>query len=306
MLKVACVGIAVQDRIYRVEKLPSGGGKNVAQDYFEVGGGPAATAAVAIARLGGSPFFIGRIGDDPAGDTILSELKSEGVKTNYTRVISGAKSSQSAILVDAEGERMIINYPSPDLVADTEWLDEIDFSAFDVVLADVRWHQGTKRSFELAREVGVPTILDADLTPQDITPLVQLADHIVFSDPGLKKLTKIENYHDALQAVTKISSGVPYVTAGKEGCFWMDDKTIVKAPGFTVEVVDTTGAGDVFHGAFAYGIAEGMSVQQTVQFANAVAAVKCAQPGGRAGIPNKQQTLDFLQKNNLYVKDMTP
>ena len=146
MIRVACVGITVMDRIYYVEGLPTESGKYVAKNYTEVGGGPAATAAVAAARLGAQVDFIGRVGDDDTGNSLLAELESWGVNTRYTKRYNQAKSSQSAIMVDAKGERIIINYPSPDLLPDAEWLEEIDFSQWDVVLADVRWHDGAKKS----------------------------------------------------------------------------------------------------------------------------------------------------------------
>ncbi len=113
MIRVACVGITVMDRIYYVEGLPTESGKYVAKNYTEVGGGPAATAAVAAARLGAQVDFIGRVGDDDTGNSLLAELESWGVNTRYTKRYNQAKSSQSAIMVDAKGERIIINYPSP-------------------------------------------------------------------------------------------------------------------------------------------------------------------------------------------------
>ena len=124
MIRVACVGITVMDRIYYVEGLPTESGKYVARNYTEVGGGPAATAAVAAARLGAQVDFIGRVGDDDTGNSLLAELESWGVNTRYTKRYNQAKSSQSAIMVDAKGERIIINYPSPDLLPDAEWLEE--------------------------------------------------------------------------------------------------------------------------------------------------------------------------------------
>ena len=163
MTRIVCVGITVLDRIWYLDDLPKEGGKYVAKDYTEVGGGPAATAAVAAAKLGAEVDFIGRVGDDDTGRRLLAELESLGVKTRYTRVFKGARSSQSAVLVDGCGERIIANYPSPDLPASAEWLHEIDFSQWDIVLADVRWHDGAKQAFTLARKQGVPTLLDADV-----------------------------------------------------------------------------------------------------------------------------------------------
>ncbi|AVE57471.1 MULTISPECIES: sugar kinase [Citrobacter] len=298
MIRVACVGITVMDRIYYVEGLPTEGGKYVAKRYTEVGGGPAATAAVAAAKLGAQVDFIGRVGDDDTGNSLLAELESLGVNTRYTRRYAGAKSSQSAVIVDAKGERIIVNYPSPDLLHDADWLNEIDFSQWDVVLADVRWHEGAKRAFTLARRAGVMTVLDGDVTPQDISELVALSDHAAFSEPGLTRLTGIKDTVSALKKSQMLTNGHVYVTRGSEGCDWLDDNVFRHQPGFPVEVVDTTGAGDVFHGALAFSLAGGTPVEEAVRFASGVAALKCTRPGGRAGIPDCDQTRSFL---SLFV-----
>ncbi|WP_105644752.1 sugar kinase [Cronobacter malonaticus] len=306
MVRIACVGIAVQDRIYTLEALPHEGGKYVAQQYRDVGGGPAATAAVAAARLGAQVDFIGRVGDDATGAQLFAELESLGVNTTRARQITGARSSQSAILVDAAGERVIVNYPSPDLPDDASWLDDIDFGRYDAVLADVRWHDGATRALTLARRAGVMTLLDGDVTPQDIRSLVALSDHAAFSAPGLARLAPgLARLapglapQDALKTTKTLTNGHVYVTLGKEGCLWLEnDDTLHRQSGFTVETVDTTGAGDVFHGALAVMLARGESPQEAVRFASAVAALKCTRPGGRAGIPDCDQTRSFL---SLFV-----
>ncbi|EDV5769331.1 sugar kinase [Salmonella enterica subsp. diarizonae] len=298
MIRIACVGITVMDRIYYVEGLPTEGGKYVAKRYTEVGGGPAATAAVAAAKLGAQVDFIGRVGDDDTGNSLLAELESLGVNTRYTHRYTQAMSSQSAIMVDAKGERIIVNYPSPDLLPDADWLNDIDFSQWDVVLADVRWHDGAKQAFTLARQAGVMTVLDGDITPQDISELVALSDHAAFSEPGLARLTGMSETMDALKKSQTLTNGHVYVTRGSEGCNWLEKTTVRHQPGFTVEVVDTTGAGDVFHGALAFGLASGYAIEEAVRFASGVAALKCTRPGGRAGIPDCEQTRSFL---SLFV-----
>ena len=298
MTRIVCVGITVLDRIWYLDDLPKEGGKYVAKDYTEVGGGPAATAAVAAAKLGAEVDFIGRVGDDDTGRRLLAELESLGVNTRYTRVVKGARSSQSAVLVDASGERVIANYPSADLPATADWLKEIDFSQWDSVLADVRWHEGAKQAFTLARQQGVPRVLDADVTPQDIAELVALSDHAAFSAPGLKRLTRIDNPLDALKKAQTLTNGHVYVTQGREGCYWLEKGELCHQPGYAVEVVDTTGAGDVFHGALALSLAQQMPSSEAVRFASAVAALKCTKPGGRAGIPDCDQTRSFL---SLFV-----
>ena len=298
MTRIACIGITVQDRIYSLNNLPEGGGKYQSNQYMETGGGPAATAAVAVARLGIDVDFIGRVGDDSCGNTLLNELRSWGVNTEFCRQYPNARSSQSAILVDQHGERIIVNYPSPDLDTDAQWLESIDFTRYDMVLADVRWHEGTFKSFQLARAAGVMTLLDADMTPQDITPLVALADHAVFSTPGLKRMTGLDNAEQALKLAAEQTEGKVYVTLGGEGSQWIEEGDLCQQGAFSVNVVDTTGAGDVFHGAMAVALAEKMPTGKAIRFASAVAAMKCTQPGGRAGIPNRAQTESFL---SLYA-----
>ncbi|MEQ9719680.1 sugar kinase [Yersinia alsatica] len=294
MTRIACVGITVQDRLYYLAELPDGGGKYVAHDYREIGGGPAATAAVAAARLGAQVDFIGRVGDDATGNALLAELESYGVNTALSRRYANARSSQSAILVDSYGERIIINHPSPDLPDDAQWLTKIDFSHYDVVLADVRWHQGVLTAFTLARQAGVTTLLDADVTPQDIRPLVALADHAAFSEPGLLRMTGENDTDMALLLAANDTNGHVYVTRGQKGCYWLEAGQQQHQPGFEVDVVDTTGAGDVFHGALAIALGQKSTIALAVRYANAVAALKCTRPGGRAGIPDCDQTDSFL------------
>lgn len=298
MTRIVCVGITVLDRIWYLDDLPKEGGKYVAKDYTEVGGGPAATAAVAAAKLGAKVDFIGRVGDDDTGTRLLMELESLGVNTRYTRIVKGARSSQSAVLVDASGERVIANYPSPDLPAEADWLQGIDFSQWDTVLADVRWHDGAKQAFTLARQQGVQTLLDADVTPQDITELIALSDHAAFSAPGLRRLTQMNNPIEALKKAQTLTNGQVYVTQGREGCYWLEKDELCHQPGFAVDVVDTTGAGDVFHGALAVSLGQQEPSLDAVRFASAVAALKCTKAGGRAGIPDCDQTRSFL---SLFV-----
>ena len=298
MARIACVGITVLDRIWYLADLPKEGGKYVANNYTEVGGGPAATAAVAAAKLGADVDFIGRVGDDDTGSRLLAELESLGVNTRFTRIFKGARSSQSAVLVDASGERIIANYPSPDLPEEADWLQDIDFSQWDVVLADVRWHDGAKQALTLARQQGVTTVLDADITPQDIAELVALSDHAAFSAPGLQRMTQIAEAESALKKAQTLTNGHVYVTQGKDGCYWLEKGALSHLPAFQIDVVDTTGAGDVFHGALAVGLTQNQPAQDAVRFASAVAALKCTRPGGRAGIPDCDQTRSFL---SLFV-----
>lgn len=291
---LACVGIAVEDRLYSLERLPTGGGKYIAHSYQEAGGGPAATAAVAAARLGATVDFIGRTGDDACGARLRAELEGYGVSVRHCRQVAGAASGQSAVLVDAAGERTIINHPGHNLDADAGWLAAIDFSAYDALLADVRWPEGAEVAMARARAAGVMTVLDADLTPQPITPLLALADHAAFSLPGLHRLTGELPVEQALRRAAALTAGQVYVTLGAEGCLWLDRGVCRHQPAFAVAVKDTTGAGDVFHGALAWALARGMAPAEAVRWASGAAALKCTREGGRAGIADYDQLGAFL------------
>ncbi len=295
-MTIACVGITVLDRIQRVSKLPTTGGKYVAKDYFEVGGGPAATASVAVAKLGHNVDFIGRVGQDSVAKTMLTELAEYGVNVKNTVCIDGATSAFSAILVDDEGERMIINYQDPSLSRTAEPLKSIDFSQYSTVLTDVRWPEGAKYALEQAKQYNIPSVLDADVSPDPIDDLVKLATHVAFSEPGLEKFTGCQNPLKGLKIAQQQTDGKVYVTVGSKGCYWLEGDDICHEPVIKVDVVDTTGAGDVFHGALAVAIAESKKSRESIVFSNTVAAIKCTKRGGREGIPTRVEVDQKLQK----------
>lgn len=286
-MTIACLGITVLDRVQRVSSLPTSGGKFVAHDYFEVGGGPAATASVAVAKLGKQVDFIGRVGGDSVADTMLSELSSYGVNVDKAVHIPAASSAFSAVLVDDQGERMIINYQDKTLSRDIEPLKTVDFSTYSTILCDVRWPEGAKYALQQAKKYGVPSVLDADLSPDSILELVELADHVAFSEPGLAKFSGTDDPIAGLQRAQEKTNGMVYVTVGSKGCYWLENNELMHQAGKVVDVVDTTGAGDVFHGAFAVALAEKMETRKAVIFSNTVAAIKCTKLGGREGIPDR-------------------
>lgn len=295
-MTIACVGITVLDRIQRVDNLPTTGGKYVAKDYYEVGGGPAATAAVAVSRLGHRVDFIGRVGQDGVADTMLTELASYGVNVDKAVHIKGASSAFSAVLVDDEGERMIINYQDKSLSRCPKQLESIDFSQYETVLTDVRWPEGAKYALEQAKLHNISTVLDADIAPDPIDELVKLADHVAFSEPGLEKFTGCSDPVEGLKIAKKQTDGKVYVTVGSKGCYWLEGDELCHEPVIKVDVVDTTGAGDVFHGALAVAVAESKQSRESIVFSNTVAALKCTKKGGREGIPTRIEVDQKLQK----------
>lgn len=209
---------------------------------------PAATAAVAIAKLGVEVDFIGRVGDDSCGNTLLAELGGLGRQYRICRRYPNApvrRNQRSSLISMANGLSLIIQVLIS--VLDAEWLEAIDFSRYDLILADVRWHSGTGKAFSLARLAGVTTLLDADMTPQDISPLVALCRSRRVLNTRAERMTGLQSPEEGLfQATTQTAGSVCYVL-GSEGSLWIEDGHLCQQEAFSVNVVDTTGAGDVFH-----------------------------------------------------------
>jgi sulfofructose kinase len=295
---IVCVGDAVLDRIFFVEDFPIGEAKMRAASSMEVGGGMAATAAVAITRLGGQAHLWSRVGEDTAGTAIIAELKSEGVDVAGVERHAGARSSVSCILVNAKGQRIIVNDRGGPFPGGSDVAPPISVEMAAVVLGDTKWPAATAAAFRRARARGIPTLLDADVGGLEVfSVLLPLADFSIFSEAALARFNE-HALNVALMQVVASGCSHAGVTRGPLGYQWCDSSgRVSEVPAYRTAVVDTTGAGDAFHGAFAQGIAEGSSARECAHLAAAVAALKCTKPGGRAGLPSRDEVDQFMQAN---------
>ncbi|MCB9944110.1 MAG: ribokinase [Geminicoccaceae bacterium] len=292
MKRILTSGITVLDIMLPVKKLPAGDGKTLATGRQDVIGGIAANAALTVKKLDGIPVLSTRLGDDSTGDEIMRQLVAAGIDTSAVEWINGARSSLTAAIVDASGERMLINHSDAHLFHGQPDLSAVEA---DGVITDTRWLDGAFASLEFARERDIPGLLDFDMIP-DARPyeLIATASHVAFGAQGLHQLTGIADPADGLIEVRRRYPGWLAVTAGGKGVYWLEDNEVCHIPAFEVEVVDTLAAGDVFHGALALALAEGQPMRQALRFASAAAAIKCTQFGGGAGIPTRSQLERFL------------
>lgn len=291
-----CVGIATLDHIFGLDALPSRAVKYRAQSFKAAGGGVAANAAVAIARLGGQVSLLARLGDDAIGAAIVAQLRACGVDCRNARHFAGCVSPVSAILVDAAGERIIVNYLDPALPDEPSWLPGTIPDDVAVVLADTRWVAGSLAMLNRARALGRIALLDGDM-PGCPPELVAAATLVAFSAEGLRLVTGVSDLRDGLFRAATIGDGMMMVTDGANGAFWLESGILRHCPAFGVKVVDTLGAGDVFHGALAVALAESASLAEAVRFASAAAAIKVTRFGGRNGAPLRAEVETFLQQN---------
>lgn len=294
MAKIVCVGMACLDYLFRVSRLPDGGGKFFAEDYRAAPGGPAAAAGIAVAALGHEARFIGRLGDDQVGRDLVGHLGKRGVDVSAVRLIDGHTSQVSSVLIDHTGERQIVNYSSSALDPDPAWIEKRHLAEADFLLTDVRWPEGAGRALKLAQELGIPSLIDADIAPVDISGLIDLATYTIFSERGLEMVSAQKDLHASLALINSSSPTWPAVTAGEEGSYWLEQGGLQKCPAEVVEAVDTCGAGDVFHGGFAVAMAEHKSVAEAMHFAGVVAALKCLTFGGSLGVPPRNAVDSYL------------
>jgi sulfofructose kinase len=294
--RVLCAGMAVLDEIYQVDVFPTPLVKTRARGFVATSGGGAANAAIAIARLGGHARLAAPLGAtaDAVGERILDALEGEGIDCSGVVRVPGAASSISAIVIDATGERIITNYRDPRLdaarIADAAAL----LGDVDAVLIDNRFPEFVLPVCAAARQRGIPVILDGDKPTRHTDEMLGSASHVVFSAEGLSGTAGGEGSAEGLRRLRARVPGFLAATDGANDMLWLEGETLRRLPVFPVDVVDTLGCGDVFHGAFALAIAEGRDAVSAMRFAAAAAALKCTRFGGGAGAPTRTEVEALL------------
>lgn len=293
-----CVGHIALDLIFGVADFPVQPTKVPSHRHHRGVGGMSANASVALARLGARVSFCGPVGDDEAADVFEKHLQREGVDTRGLCRVPGQTSSVSAIIVDRHGERMIFNAKGSALDSpgpfDASVLDGVDW-----LLTDPRCPHWAEAALREARRRGIPSMLDGDVSPQaDLQRLAPLADWVVFSEPGLQAFSS-ESPAQALQSLVnsegaKVRCAVR--TLGPAGVQWCRaGQPVRQLPAWPVPaVIDTLGAGDVFHGALGLALAQGQGDAQALRFAAAAAALKCQRPDGIQGAPTRAEVLALI------------
>ena len=296
--KILCAGIAVQDIVMRVERFPAPGAKVSASEFIITGGGCAANAALAVARLNGRAAFAGPLGGkaDAVSKRILIDLAAEGVDCSGVARVDGGTASVSLILLDAAGEKTIatrrgvgLGQTLPEnagrLVADA-----------DAVLVDNRFPEFVTAVCRAAQARKIPTVIDLDLATKADDALLKLGTHVIASSEALRATTGLGEPAAALTRLAENVPGFVAVTDGPNGVYWLENGALRHMPAFAVKAIDTLGAGDAFHGAFTLAIAEGRDLVGALRFASAAAALKCTHFGGAAGAPKRAEVEAFLQR----------
>jgi sulfofructose kinase len=297
--RILCIGIPVRDLTFHVNTVPGPGSKENATYLDEICGGNALNAAIGIVRLGGRASLCGPMGDarETSSQFMFEKLAAEGIETHHLVRMPGLMTPVSAVMVDPSGERTIVTFRDPELwkvtLPDTETLLH-DCAA---ILIESRC---AEFSLELCAEAlrrGIPVVVDVDRAIPMHGGLLNASSHLVFSNEPLQETAGVTDDADALKKVAKLTNAFLAGTRGPKGTIWLDEHgAIQETQAFPVQAVDSLGAGDVFHGAFALALTEKQELRPALRFASAAAALKCTRFGGAFAAPQRIEVEELLKQ----------
>ncbi len=296
---ILAAGGAVQDIVMRVDAFPQPGGKVTASEFLVTSGGQAGNAAVAIARLGAVTSYIGALGDenDDVANTIIKTFTAEGIDVSRVLRVPDAHSSVSLILIDAAGEKMIATRRNQGLSEAVPADPQAAVADRDAVMLDNRYDNISLPICRAAKARGIPRVLDFDKPTPANDPLLQACSHVICSADAIRDATGLTEIPAALAKFGEGYDGFLAVTDGPKGVYWLENGKVRHMEAFKVEAIDTLGAGDTFHGAFAVRLVEtGGDVVDSMRFAAAAAAIKCTRFGGLMGAATRAEVDAFLKE----------
>lgn len=293
------IGCCAFDMVLEVDHYPGPDEKLGGLPMRCQGGGLIATALVAVARLGGSCAYLGPLGDDYFAQFCVDDFRREGVDTSLISQVQGCSVAVAVVIACPEaGTRMIVaaardvpTFPAADVPEDVIRMSR-------VLHVDNYHPAAALKAAEVARSCGVKVTMDLEYGSDDLDGFLGLGDYVIVPREFTRRRYGLDTAEEGARALfeeTAPQGGqAAIVTAGSSGSFAVWPGGALHQPAYRINVVDTTGCGDVFHGAFALGLARGWEMEKLLPFASAVAALKCRELGGRAGIPGEREVREFL------------
>lgn len=301
-MRVVGIGQCSWDYLATVDSFPASDTKAEVGNWQEQGGGPLATALVTLARLGIPCNFHGVVGNDPEGEKIIQSLHGEGIGISGLVRREQAVSQKAFIAIEKRSAKRTIFWQRPSGAPLLP--DELPESVFDdccFLLLDGLMPEVSLIAAEKARGSGIPVMLDAGKVRPGMLEIAGLCDYLVASEQFARDLGWNDNPASFQRQAMSLGAPVVTITLGAQGSITYQDGEMIITPAFQVEALDSTGAGDVFHGAYIFGLLRGLDLADTIRFASAVSAMKCRRIGGRAGIPNRTEALRFLSERGIVL-----
>lgn len=280
------LGLNATDTVLMVREYPPLGGKERVVSLSHQAGGQVATTLVACQRLGLQTRYVGKVGDDEGGRFQLQSLREEGVDVQYTQISRATPNQFGIIIVDqATGERTVYWDRDERLALASKELKREAITTARILHIDGCDSAACAQAARWARKAGIPVTADLDTVYKKVEQIFPLIDYLIASANFLPAVTGHNDPFRVLEYMAREYKVLaPGMTLGRDGALVFSEGRFHYSPGFVVETVDTTGAGDVFHGAFAYGLLRGWEIERILDFANAMAALNCTRVGARGGI----------------------
>ncbi|MBR2449703.1 MAG: hypothetical protein IKB30_06285 [Clostridia bacterium] len=299
MKRIVGFGACVYDTLIECEKFPVEDTKLKADNISVSGGGPVGNALVVASKLGVKTSVIGAFANDAAGNYLLDDFKKYGVDISGVKIIDGAKSFNSYILLSkSEGSRTCV-FNRGTVLDDENNANLSVIDGADILHLDGNYLNGALKCAKYAKEKGVLVSLDAGGLYEGIEKLLPFVDILIPSAEFAMGLTGKDAPIDALIELNKrYSPKILAVTDGKNGGYYIEDNSAARYPAFTVKAVDSNGAGDTFHGAFLAAYLSGKSVRESLIFASATSAYKCGFVGARTYPLSTEKVLEFIKENS--------
>lgn len=300
-IEVASIGTLAVDYFGILEKMPALDDKTMAVGYEVHPGGVAGNVITQIARLGISTGWLGKIGDDATGEILMREFEKDGIDAAHAEIVPGKNSMFTWIMIDKAGHRTITMFPNvlnEFSGADVEQKHREYIAAAKVLMVEacVLPLEPDIAAMEIARDSGTLVVFDLDVTPTgvehmrmgtraDLERAISLTDVFIPCKAAASELLGTDDIVGHAHELLELGPTTVAVTLGERGCIVLNEHERHVVPGFSVDVVDSTGAGDAFHGGFVYGLLKGYSLKETARFANACGALNCEAIGARASAP---------------------
>jgi sulfofructose kinase len=293
--------VAVDDLLYLAE-YPKPDSKMAILRQERHAGGLAGTALVAARRMGRSCAYAGTLGGCELSRFILDGFAAEGISVRHVVQRPGTRPFHSTILVDTASTTRTILYNEENVIgADPEEPSETVIREARVLLVDHVGLPGMVRAARIAREAGIPVVADLEREKGGLFgELLRLADHLILPFEFARKVTAAQDAPAIVRALWTDARSTVVVTKGAEGAWYLSAEEpgrVWHQPGFRVREVDTTGCGDVFHGAYAAFLSEGRGAEERIRCASAVAALKATHAGGQKGIPQRAEAEAFFREH---------
>ncbi len=299
-IDIVGIGICTVDHLLKIPRMPNSGGNAYAEEYLHQAGGLVASALVAAQRLGARTKVIARLGEDEDGEYIRDDLNREGVNTSGLRVEAGSKTHISIVLVESEiNERSFVaRWATGSPIAPPEFTEQDITSAKILFIDNVT--EGTNQAVEWARSAGMTVVMDPSPSAEGLREFLPMVDVPIVPEVFAQKWMPNHPPEDTAKSLVDLGAKIAVVTLGEQGAVvCTPEDGISKYSAYPVDVVDTTGAGDAYHGAFMVGLIEEWDVPKIARFASAVGSLNCRHLGGRTGLPTRDEVEAFIAKHSL-------